>query len=139
MSTGSIKNDAQSPFRKECFFQQFKFSSTDLSWFQIDVSNQWYLTSLHKFPNLRSKLTGLSFSSSYFSAPNLTLKGSSLTLFMSITLYIYLLIPKVAGNLVLRFGLKAKLSKLAEFDSFQKHIFWEFRDLWANECSSFHN
>ena len=124
---------------KNVFLNNSTFFSTDLSWFQIEVSNQWYLTSLHKFPNLRSKLTGLSFFSSYFGAPNLTSKGSTLTLLVLITLYIYLLIPKVAGNLVLRFGLKAKLSKLAEFDSFQKHIFWEFRDLWANECSSFHN
>ena len=33
------------------FFEQFKFSSVDLSWFQIDGSNQWYLSALHKFPN----------------------------------------------------------------------------------------
>ena len=46
--TGSIKNDAQLPLTK-MFFEQFKFSSVDPSWFQIDGSNQWYLTALHKF------------------------------------------------------------------------------------------
>ena len=34
---------------KKMFFEQFKFSSVDPSWFQIDGSNQWYLTALHKF------------------------------------------------------------------------------------------
>ena len=58
---------------------------------------------------------------------------------MLITLYIYLLNPKVAKNLELRFSPKAQLSKSVEFDSFQKYIFWEFRDLKANECSLFNN
>ena len=38
------------------------------------------------------------------------------------TLYIYLLNPEVARNLVLKFGPKAQ-SKSVEFDSFQKYIF----------------
>ena len=41
--------------------EQFKISSADPSWFKIDTSNQWYLTTLHKFPNLRPKSTDLSF------------------------------------------------------------------------------
>ena len=41
--------------------EQFKISSADPSWFKIDTSNQWYLTALHKFPNLRPKSTDLSF------------------------------------------------------------------------------
>ena len=40
---------------------------------------------------------------------------------MLITLYIYLLNPKVAKNLELRFSPKARLSKSVEFDSFQKY------------------
>ena len=40
---------------------------------------------------------------------------------MLITLYIYLLNPKVAKNLELRFSPKAQLSKSVEFDSFQKY------------------
>ena len=43
---------------------------------------------------------------------------------MLITLYIYLLNPEVAKNLVLRFSPKAQLSQSLEFDSFQKYIFW---------------
>ena len=58
---------------------------------------------------------------------------------MLITLYIYLVNPKVARNLVLSFGPKSQLSKSVEFDSFQKRIFWEFKDLKVNECSPLHD
>ena len=42
---------------------------------------------------------------------------------MLIILYIYLLNPEIAKNIVLRFSPKAQLSKPVEFDSFQKKIF----------------
>ena len=108
--------------RKKCC-EQFKFSPTDPSWFKIGGSNQWYLTALHKFPNLGSKSTGISFFISYLVVPRLTLdhlQGSSLTILMLITLYIYLLNPKVARNLVLRFSPKPQLSTSVKFNSFQK-------------------
>ena len=118
----------QSLIRKTCFVN---ISSADPSWFKIGGSNQWYLTALYKFPNLILKLTGLFFPISYVAAPTLTLgylQGSSLTILMSITLYIYLLNPQVSRNLVLRVCIKAQLSTLVQFDSFQKYIFWQFRD-----------
>ena len=42
---------------------------------------------------------------------------------MLITLYIYSLNPKVTRKLVLRFGLKAEISKSVQFDSLKKNFF----------------
>ena len=124
------------------FCQQFKFSQADPSWFKIGGSNQWYLTALNTFPNLGSKSTGIYFFISYLVVPRLTLdhvQGRSLTILMLITLYIYLLNPKVARNLVLRFSPKPQLSTSVKFDSCQKYIFWKFRDLKANKCFALYN
>ena len=124
------------------FCEQFKFSPADPFWFKIGGSNQRYLTALHKSPNFGSQSTGLSFFINYLVVPRLTLddlQGSILTILMLITLYIYLLNPKVARNLVLRFSPKPQLSTSVKFASFQKYIFWQFKDLKANKCSALHN